>query len=150
MPLVQCQHTDCIYCDINGDFECKATTVIIGGEWDEGCSGYTDYRDQPDYQNEYWIAIKTKSKESAKAKKYRGKRIEYKGRVFYTSDRLEYAPCCLITDAETGVNCGPYALLEDRFDQICERAAKYPKVETLPEAEWTSGGYELVKEAHHD
>lgn len=150
MPLVRCQHTDCIYCNIAGGFECKAAEITIGEEWDEGCSGYEDYLDQPDYQNEYWIAVKTKSGEVAKAKVYRGKRIEHEGRVFYTSDRLEDGPCFLITDAETGVNCGLYALLEDQFDQICEQAAKYPKVETLPEAEWTSGGYELIKEAHHD
>ena len=150
MPLVQCQHTDCIYCNIAGGFECKAAEITIGEEWDEGCSGYEDYLDQPDYQNEYWIAVKTKSGEVAKAKVYRGKRIEHEGRVFYTSDRLEDGPCFLITDAETGVNCGLYALLEDQFDQICEQAAKYPKVETLPEAEWTSGGYELVKEKRHE
>ena len=149
MPLVQCQHTDCVNCDIGGVFECKATAVIIGEDWDEGCSGYTDYRDQPDYQNEYWIAIKTKSKESAKAKKYRGKRIEYKYRVFYTSDRLD-DKFCIITDAETGVNCGAYVLLEDRFEDICEQLQTFPKVETLPEAEWTSGGYDLVKEKHHE
>lgn len=149
MPLVQCQHTDCIHCDLKNNFKCKAYIITIGEEWDEGCSGYEDYRDQPDYQNEYWIAVKTKSGEAAKAKVYHGKRIEYKGRVFYTSDRLDYK-CCLFTDAETGYGCGAYASLGDRFDRICEQAAKLPKVETLPEAEWTSGGYELVKEARHE
>lgn len=150
MPLVICQNTSCIFCDLNNNFECKAAAITISEEWDEGCSGYEDYRNQPEYQNEYWIAVKTKSREPAKAKGYHGRRIEYKGRVFYTSDRLEDAPYCLITDAETGVNCGPYVLLEDRFDRICELTAKYPKVETLPLAEWDNGGYVLVKEAHHD
>jgi hypothetical protein len=149
MPLVQCRYTDCVNCDIGGEFACKADAITISDDWDEGCSAYEDYRDQPDYQNEYWIAVETLSGESAKVKVYRGKRIEYKGRVFYTSDRLEYA-WCLITDAETGLGCGAYYLLEERFDLICERAKKVPKVETLPEAEWTSGGYELVKGEHHD
>lgn len=149
MPLVRCKHTDCIYCNIAGDFECKAAVITIGEEWDEGCSGYEDYRDQPDYQNEYWIAVITKSREAARVKRYHGRRIEYKGRVFYTSDRLD-DNLCIITDAETGVNCGTYVLLEDHFDQICEQAAKYPKVETLPEAEWNGGGYKLAKEDHHE
>lgn len=147
MPLVQCQHTDCVNCDISGRLECKATGITIGDDWDEGCSGYEDYRDQPEYQNEYWIAVKTLSGESAKVKVYRGKRIEYKGRVFYTSGRLDDKNCS-ITDAETGLGYGAYVLLEDRFDSICEQAVKLPKVETLPEAEWTGGGYELVKEGH--
>lgn len=145
MPLVQCQHTDCVNCDIGREFACKASAITIGDDWDEGCGAYEDYRDQPDYQNEYWIAVKTLSGESAKVKVYRGKRIEYKGRVFYTSDRLDDKNCS-IADAETGRGCGPYAMLEDHFDQICEQAKQYPKVETLPEAKWTSGGYELVKE----
>lgn len=146
MPLVQCQNTDCIHCDVGGDFECKAPDITIGEYWDEGCSGYADYRNQPDFQDEYWITVKTKSGKIGKAK-CRGKRIEYKGRVFYTAYRLEDSFCC-ITDEETGLSCGAYALLEDRFDQICKQAKKLPKVETLPEAEWTSGGYELVKEGH--
>lgn len=147
MPLVQCQHTDCIHCDLNDDFKCKATAIIIESEWYKGCSAYEDYRDHPDYQNVYLIAITTKSGEPAKSYRYRGKRIEYKGRVFYTSDRLDDKNCS-ITDAETGRGCGPYVLLEDHFDQICEQAKQYPKVETLPDAKWTSGGYELVKEGH--
>lgn len=148
MPLVQCQHTDCVNCDIGGNFACKADAIIISDDWCEGCSGYADYRDQPDFQDEYWITVRTKSGRIGKAK-HRGKRIEYKGRAFYTAHRLEDSFCC-ITDEETGLSCGAYAMLEERFDQICEQAKKITKVETLPEAEWINGGYELVKEAHHD
>ena len=150
MPLVQCQHTDCIHCDLKNNFKCKAYIITIGEEWDEGCSGYEDYRDQPDYQNEYWIAIRTKTEEIGKTKMYFGKQIKYKGRVFYTKYRIECPEYCLLTDAETGFGVGSLSNLAERFDQICERAAKLPKVETLPEAEWTSGGYEIVKEDHHE
>lgn len=150
MPLVQCQHTDCIHCDLKNNFKCKAYIITIGEEWDEGCSGYEDYRDQPDYQNEYWISIMIEPGKNAKAKQYYGKRIEYEGRVFYTRDRIEDPEHCNLTDAETGRGAGSLACLAEHFAQICVQAQKLPKVETLPEAEWTSGGYELVKEAHHD
>lgn len=150
MPVVQCQNIDCIYCNIAGGFECKAAEITIGEEWDEGCDGYEDYRDQPDYQNEYWIAIRTKTEEIGKTKMYFGKQIKHKGRVFYTKYRIECPEYCLLTDAETGFGVGSLSNLAERFDQICERTAKLPKVETLPEAEWTSGGFELVKEKHHE
>lgn len=146
MPSVKCQHIDCIYCDISGDFECKAPAITIGNDWNEGCDSYKDYRDQPDYQNEYWIAVKIKSGELARTKMYRGKQIEYKGMVFYTKYRIEAPRYCLLIDAETGFGVGPLSTLAERFDTICEQAAKYPKVKTLPEAEWRSGGYELMKE----
>lgn len=150
MLVVQCQNIDCIHCDANSDFKCKATEITIGDEWDEGCSAYEDYRDQPDYQNEYWIAIRTKTEEIGKTKMYFGKQIKYKGGVFYTKYRIECPEYCLLTDAETGFGVGSLSNLAERFDQICERTAKLPKVETLPEAEWTSGGFELVKENHHE
>lgn len=150
MPLVRCQNIDCIHCDVNSNFECKATAITIGDEWDEGCNAYEDYRNQPDYQNEYWIAIRTKTEEIGKTKMYFGKQIKYKGRVFYTKYRIECPEYCLLTDAETGFGVGSLSNLAERFDQICERVAKLPKVETLPEAEWTSGGFELVKEKHHE
>ena len=86
----------------------------------------------------------------AKAKVYRGKRIEHEGRVFYTKDRTDIPDYCYLTDAETGFGAGALSCLAENFAQICVQAQKLPKVETLPEAEWTSGGYELVKEAHHD
>ena len=150
MPIIECQHTDCIYCNIAGGFECKAAVITIGEEWDEGCSGYEDYRDQPDYQNEYWITVETKSGEAAKAKVYRGKRIEHEGRVFYAKDRTDIPDYCYLTDAETGFGAGTLLNLLDHFAQICVQAQKHPKVETLPEAEWVSGGYKLVKEKHHE
>lgn len=148
MPLVRCQHIGCIHCDLKNNSKCKAHIITLGDNWDEGCNAYEDYRDQPDYQNEYWVAVKTKSGETGKVK-HCGKRIEYKGRAFYTAHRLD-DNFCRITDAETGLDCGAYVLLEDCFESICEQAAKFPKVETLPEAEWTRGGYELAKEDHHE
>lgn len=150
MPLVQCQHINCIYCDVNNDFECKAPAITIGDDWDVQCSAYENYQDTDEYRNEFFIAVETKNGESARVKVYCGKRIEYKGRMFYTYGRTDNPDSCFLTDAETGRGVGSYSLLLERFDRICEQAAKHPKVETLPEAEWTSGGYELAKEDHHD
>ena len=150
MPLVRCQHTDCIHCDLKNNFKCKAYIITIGDDWCEGCSAYEDYLDQPDYQNEHWIVVMVEPGKAAKAKQYYGKRIEYEGRVFYTRDRIEDPVYCNLTDAETGRDAGSLSCLAENFAQICVQAQKFPKVETLPEAEWTRGGYELVKEAHHD
>ena len=146
MPLVQCQHINCIYCDVNNDFECKAPAITIGDDWDVQCSAYENYQDTDEYRNEFNIAVETKNGESARVKLYGGKRIEYKGRTFYTYSRMDNPDTCFLTDAETGRKVGAYSKLPERFDQICELAKTYPKVETLPLAEWDYGGYVLVKE----
>lgn len=56
---------------------------------------------------------------------------------------------------ELKLNC-PFIIIPSELDYneaesvIAKWAEEHPKVETLPEAEWTSGGYELVKEGHHE
>ena len=145
MTYVTCEHTDCVHCNTK-DFHCEKECVLFSEEYDEGCSEYESYLDGDDYSEKYFICVRTKDGKSAKAVKPRGKRIEYKGRVFFTSERVSDDEGYGITDAETGLHVGTFALLEDRFDRILERAEKYPKVESLPLAEWCNGGYVIVEE----
>jgi hypothetical protein len=75
-----------------------------------------------------------------------GKRIEYNGRVFFTSDRITEDGDYTLTDAETGCAAGAYKKLEQRFDKLCELAKSFPNVNTFPLVEWDNGGYVLVEE----
>lgn len=144
MTFVSCHNTECIHCDMK-DYHCTKTSIAVGEHFDGGCIDLEPYYNSEDYSHKYYICVKTKSGELAKAVKY-GKRIEYNDRVFLTTERITEYRECNLTDAVTGYGVGMYRNLEERFPAICEKAKSVPNVETLPLAEWDNGGYILVKE----
>lgn len=145
MTFVTCENLDCIHCDAT-DYHCTKTYIRVGDGFDCGCNDLEPYYNSPDYGEKYHKCVKTKSGEIGKCVCY-GKRIEYRGRVFFTSERVTEDGYYILTDAETGYNSGIYSKLEQRFDALCEKAKSIPNVESLPLAEWDNGGYILVKEA---
>lgn len=144
MKLVSCENTCCIYCDTS-DNHCTKDIITVGEDYDNGCGDYEPYYNSAEYGHRYYICVKTIKKELAKAVRY-GKRIEYKGRVFYTSDRVTERGEYQLTDEETGYGVGMYATLEDRFEKLCDMTKNLQNVQTLPDAEWDYGGYVLTEE----
>lgn len=145
MTFVKCTNTDCKHCNVK-DNTCKKQVITIGEDFDCGCSDLDPYYNSDEYGEKYYKCVKTENGEHAKAEFY-GKRIEYKGRAFYTFDRITEDDDYRLTDGDTGYYVGTFAQLEQRFDKICEIAKSIPNVESLPLAEWDCSGYVLVKES---
>ena len=143
MTFVSCTNTECIHCD-NTDFHCTKSYITVGDDFDCGCSKLDPYYNYPDYDVKYYKCVKTNDGELGKRRCY-GKRIEYNGRVFFTSDRITDDGSYQLTDALTGYAVGMFKQLEQRFCKICEMAESIPNVETLPLAEWEVGDYVLVE-----
>lgn len=97
MPTVICMNSMCVY---NDDFEghCKYDGCIHA---EQECEVFRSYIEEPDYQEEYWIACEKDGK------KYRtkrlGKRIEVNGLTLYTGARLP--PRELWPDPRAAVHC---------------------------------------------
>lgn len=97
MPTVICGNNMCLY---NDDFEGKCTyDGCIYAE--EECEAFKSYRDETEYQEEYWMACE-KHGEKYRTKHY-GKRIEIKDLILYTQDRLP--PQELWGDPRAGIHC---------------------------------------------
>ena len=143
MTFVSCTNIDCRYCD-SSDFHCTKSSISVGDGFDSGCDDLEPYYNSAEYENKYYKCVKTKNDELGRCVCY-GKRIEYNGRVFYTSDRITEDGAYKLTDAKTGYNAGEYSKLEQRFDKLCELAKKIPKVVSLPLVEWDNGGYVIVE-----
>ena len=144
MTSVRCTNTGCKHCNVS-DNTCQKQAITIGDDFVSGCSEFDPYNNDEEYNKKYYKCVRTKSGELAKAESY-GKRIEYKGRVFYTSDRITEDGDYELTDAETGYRAGIFGKIEQRFDKICEMAKRIPSVESLPLAEIDGEGYVVVKE----
>lgn len=144
MTYVLCRNTDCKHCNVS-DHTCQKQAITIGDDFDSGCSELDPYYNDEEYNEKYYKCVRTKSGELAKAESY-GKRIEYKGRVFYTFDRITEDGDYKLTDAETGYGVGIFEEIGQRFDKICEMTKRIPDVKSLPLAEWDGGDYVLVKE----
>lgn len=145
MTFVYCTNYDCKYCRVT-DSQCTKTSIFVGDGFDCGCSDLDPYYNSAEYGEKYYKCVRTQAGELAKAESY-GKRIEYKGRMFYTFDRITDDGDYRLTDGETGYYACTFAELEQRFDKLCEKAKSIPNVESLPLAERDGGGYVLVKEA---
>ena len=126
------------------DFHCTKLSIFVGDGFDCGCRDLDPYYNSAEYGEKYYKCVKTKNGELGKCVSY-GKRIEYRGRVFYTFDRITDYGEYRLTDAETGYYVCMHNQLEQRFDAICEKAKSIPNVESLPLAEWDNGGYILAK-----
>ena len=135
MPRVICANNMCVY---NDEFEgvCKYDGTIYA---EEECLRFQSYRDEQDYQDEYWMACENNSV------KYRtrhfGKRIDVMGLTLYTQDRLP--PEDVRNDPMAGIHCteketGMGLSLHNVFDPkarevILEYIRKMPNVMSLPE-----------------
>lgn len=122
MPtMIDCENLDCIHCKLTG---CDLANVTISHIYDYGCSEYESYLDTPEYQNEFFKAVKACDGKPAKAKA-KGKKIESDGYIFYTEDMCDDTDDYItVTEERTGCNCGYLHDLRnkpgrwERFEQL--------------------------------
>ncbi len=144
MKMVLCGNYDCVYCD--KQYHCQKDVISVGDDYRYGCEDYLSYLDTNEYKAKFYKAIKTKDGKKAKAVDY-GKRIEFNGRVFYTTDRVtEGDESYRLTDERTGLLLSSMAHLSDNYEKFLEREKEHPDVESLPLAKPTLDGYILDKE----
>lgn len=86
MTKVYCYNDDCVYLDTCSGL-CNAGMVSIGEGFEGGCETFEPYYNNAEYGEKFFIAVGERGKASMKAVRY-GKRIEYNGRTFYTTDRV--------------------------------------------------------------
>lgn len=135
MPTVICPNNYCIY---NDDFEgiCKYGGTIYA---EQECAAFTSYRDQEDYQEEYWQACEKKGKKFRR--KSKGKRIEVRGLVLYTADRLppeelwsDPSTSVFCTEEETGMGMSLNKVFHpEAYECILKYKREQPRVMDLPE-----------------
>lgn len=133
MPRVYCANSDCIGCV---DGECIRDFISIGDNECDICEDYESYRETAEYQHEFFMCVKAKDGRTAKAVK-KGKLIEYKGVVFYTTDNDRRPDFMDVTDKKTGLRIS-FALLQDEkwWQRYLEASKIRPDVQSYPLAEW--------------
>lgn len=135
MPTVICPNNMCIY---NDEFEGKCTyDGCIYAETE--CEAFRSYREEADYQEEYWMACGTHG-EKYRTRHY-GKRIEVRGLTLYTEDRLP--PQDYWQDPRAGIHCTEketglglslhHVFLPEAYECILKHKREFPNVMTLPE-----------------
>lgn len=135
-PTCECDDVDCEDCYYNKGGYCtcedKDRETV-----DNDCNKYIsefDPKINPDYRNEYWIACRSiyPKKLNKVRKKRQGKRIEYKGRVFYTQNGDASDQYIYVTDGKTGYACGSMADVKRRWDKMLALFDKTGDVMDLP------------------
>lgn len=152
MTHVYCENTDCEHYDVTS-FMCKKDVITVGDSCFGGCDEYESFRDSIEYSARHYIAVRAYNTEGklvpARAIRY-GKKIEYNGVTFYTTDRT-LDDSYRLTHERTGVDSGRMSMLKDRWEIFLEKEKELPDVESLPLAEYSgSGKYELVEEGAPD
>ena len=144
MKKVYCTNKDCTGCE---NSVCIRSCILIGESgMDAVCENYECYSDTKEYQDEYFIAVKAKGGKIAKVKK-QGKRIEYKGFVFYTENDFRYPELATVTEERTGFHCGYFQnLIEDCdiWESFIEAAKTQKDVQSFPLAVWDEKCREYV------
>jgi hypothetical protein len=134
MPTVICPNNMCLY---NDDFKgiCTYDGCIHA---EEECEVFKSYREEAEYQEEYWMACE------AHGKKYRtqhyGKCIKVKGLILYTQDRLPPQelwddPKCGIhcTEKQTGLGLSLHNVFNpESYECILKYMREFPNVMDLP------------------
>lgn len=135
VPTVICANNMCVF---NDGFEgrCKYDGCIYA---ETECEAFRSYREEPDYQEEYWMAC------YAHGAKYRtkhyGKRIELRGLTLYTEDRLPPLDCWQdpraeihCTEKETGLGLPLHQVfIPEAYERILKYKRDFPNVMALPE-----------------
>lgn len=143
MTKIFCQNTDCINFD-DHSWTCKSECVTIGEEFLCSCDEYKSYRDSSEYLEKHFIAVRAYDSEgnkvAARALEF-GKRIEYKGVIFFTRDRVREDDSHRLTHEKTGYDVGTMSQLKDRWEKFVEKAKELPDIESLPLAMYDRNKY---------
>lgn len=134
MTNILCRRHDCVWCDPD-EHVCLNTLIAVN---EDGCEDYDTIFDLPEYREKFWIAVGGGDKPMYRVEKM-GKKIEYQGRVFYTTEQVDERGSYLVTDGITGAGCGTFARVKKKWDAILAKAAEYPDVMTYPAAAVVGG-----------
>ena len=144
MPEIWCQQEDCknLHCD-------RCTAKMIEIDDDGTCSTFEDYRETPEYQEEFFKAVRTHDGEPGRVK-CKGKRITVNGVDFYTQS----SPNCslehiTVTHAFSGFFCGNLKELQEQWSEFMKTNAPTTDVHSFPIAEFDeeSREYFIKKES---
>ena len=132
MSSVNCQCEDCKW-ESNG--WCYRGSITISEDYE--CECYETYIN--DYKDHFYKAF------IEDGEKYRklvtnGKKIEYKGYVFYTEDKITDSGNYLLTEARTGLSVCRFYELDKRWEKFIERVGTYPDVTSYPIKERSENG----------
>lgn len=126
MTSVSCWISECVWCD-NG--WCKRGSITIGEDLE--CEDFENYLDS--YTDSYWKACYKDGKKFRRLEN-RGKKIEYNGYVFYTSDRITKDEEYYLTEERTGLGIYTFRKLKEQsvWDKFVEKIGAYPDVLSFP------------------
>lgn len=122
MTSVGCLLSECKYCE-----KCWCNRGIITIGEDRECEHFCEY-----YHDSFWKACYTKERGHFREFVKNGKKIEYKGYVFYTDDRITYEGDYYLTEERTGLGICYYNQLDQRWEKFVEHISKYPDVLSYP------------------
>ena len=134
MTNIYCSCRDCLWRD-SDDGMCMRMEVEVS---EDGCLDYSCILYHPEYQEKFWIACGDREKPTHRVEKT-GKKIEYRGRVFYTTEQVNHRENFKVTDAITGADCGTFTRVKNNFDKFLAKAAEYPDVMSYPPAVLVDG-----------
>lgn len=149
MIRVSCKNTECTGYK---DGYCEREVITIGDNEEFICEDYQHYSKTAQYQNPYFICVKSKDNKVAKALK-QGKRIEFKGYIFFTEDDDRRPEVLTVTEQKTGLKVGFFEMLKDDdvWEKFIEIVNKNPDVSDYPLAEWDDWSRKYVlKEGNGD
>lgn len=133
MTEIYCGSDNCLY-----NKNCKCTKYSVNMD-DEGCEDYEDYTETEEYQKPYYKQVLIKVEDELSENTYKlldkGKRIEYKGYVFYyNADDRNSMHGIQLTEERTGYSM-PYRVLDDEkmFSEMKERLPGIQDVAGLSE-----------------
>lgn len=124
MTSVNCWCNDCKW-ESNG--WCNRGDITISEDYD--CECFESYLEE--YKESFYKACLVDGKMYRKPATD-GKKIEYKGYLFYTQDKITDIGNYFLTEARTGIGICMFNELEKRWDKFLERVGDYPDVTTLP------------------
>lgn len=128
MANIRCENTDCVFC--SQDRSCLYQFDIwIGDIYYAGCSEFSAYGREEDYQTEFWKAFGIKGQEGkSERRKATGKLIMINGRKFFTEDSPNYDEENMrVTDGELGTFAGYISRIKNNWDCYLKRAQEFAK-----------------------
>ena len=131
--IVGCWLSECKWCQ---DGWCRRDTITI--DEDKQCEDFEDYRNS--YTDSFWKALINDGKPNRKLVE-NGKKIEYNGYVFYTTEKITDDETYCLTEGRTGLHVGEFGKLKDKrkWALFIERVGTYPDVLTYPIKEKKGG-----------
>lgn len=117
------------------DMQCQRMAISID---DSTCQDYSEFpAEDPEYQDEYWVAIRNRDTGKIYREKRYGKRCELYGMTLYTRDDIRYGiDEADFTEARTGYLIkGDLLCREDVREEALHKMGEIADVMSYPEME---------------